>query len=101
MPLGGQRSSRYFPIRRFAAMVSALLFVLAWHGTGSTYVSWVLLSGLELCFEHLGAAINGTDIWWRFSDAIGLRNQRRIVALSMIATVVPGSILFLLVRIFY
>lgn len=90
IPLMGDPLSPYFQIRRFAAMVSAFLFVLAWHGTNSNYVHWVVLSGIELSIERLASVFANMKIWNRFSDAVGPRHQRRTIAAGMLMTVIPG-----------
>lgn len=90
MPLMGDLNGAYVRWRRLGAMVGAFMFVLAWHGTSSNYVCWVLLSGSELCIERIGYAIASTSAWGKFSLMIGRRNQRRVIAFAMLATVIPG-----------
>lgn len=91
MPLMGDLNGAYVRWRRLGAMVGAFMFVLAWHGTSSNYVCWVLLSGSELCIERIGYAIASTSAWGKFSLMIGRRNQRRVIAFAMLATVIPGN----------
>ncbi|VDM39408.1 unnamed protein product [Toxocara canis] len=90
LPLMGDLNGAYLGWRRFGAMVGAFVFVLAWHGTSSNYVCWVVLSGCELCIERIGYAIASTSAWSKMSMVIGRRNQRRLIAFAMLATVIPG-----------
>uniref|UniRef100_A0A1I8ACR3 MBOAT family protein n=1 Tax=Steinernema glaseri TaxID=37863 RepID=A0A1I8ACR3_9BILA len=76
--------------RRLFAMVSAFLFVLAWHGTSLNYISWVSLSALELCIERVGKAIGRTSRYQQLSVAIGQRNVTRLQSIAMLSTVIPG-----------
>lgn len=90
VPVVGKPSGRFYSLRRFVALVSVFLFVLAWHGTSSNYICWVLLSALELCIEWFGAAVSNTAPWRKIQNILGGRGERRLVATLMLATVVPG-----------
>ncbi|VDK34306.1 unnamed protein product [Gongylonema pulchrum] len=89
-PLVGEPMGRFYSVRRLIALVFVFLFVLAWHGTSSNYIYWVLLNALELCLEWFGAAMSKTDYWHRIQDALGPRGEKRLIAFLMLATVIPG-----------
>ncbi|TMS39194.1 hypothetical protein L596_005759 [Steinernema carpocapsae] len=90
IPLMKDQKGAALIARRLFAMVSAFLFVLAWHGTSSQYVSWVSLSALELCIERIGKAIGRSKAFVDFSERVGPLNVIRLQAFSMLATVIPG-----------
>ncbi|KAK0399761.1 hypothetical protein QR680_003201 [Steinernema hermaphroditum] len=90
IPLMKNQTGAALIARRLFAMVSAFLFVLAWHGTSSNYISWVSLSALELCIERVGKAIARTESFTRISIAIGPQNITRLQSVAMLATVIPG-----------
>uniref|UniRef100_A0A914VXQ5 Uncharacterized protein n=1 Tax=Plectus sambesii TaxID=2011161 RepID=A0A914VXQ5_9BILA len=60
LPLIGQKFS---PWRKLGAMVVAFGFVLAWHGTSSKYLWWVLISATEIVVERVGAAIYSRQVF--------------------------------------
>ncbi|MCP9265932.1 Protein transport protein SEC61 subunit alpha [Dirofilaria immitis] len=90
VPVSGNPSSKYFSLRRFAALVTVFLFVLAWHGTSSNYFYWVLLNTLEICMEWVGAAVSKTVFYSKIQNFLGPRGERRLIAISMIATAASG-----------
>uniref|UniRef100_A0A915PJ52 Protein-cysteine N-palmitoyltransferase Rasp n=1 Tax=Setaria digitata TaxID=48799 RepID=A0A915PJ52_9BILA len=90
MPLSGDLSSKYFALRRFAGLITVFLFVLVWHGTSSNYLYWVLLNTLEICMEWFGGAVSETALYSKVQNSLGPRGERRFIAVSMIATVIPG-----------
>uniref|UniRef100_A0AAF5PHL9 MBOAT family protein n=1 Tax=Wuchereria bancrofti TaxID=6293 RepID=A0AAF5PHL9_WUCBA len=90
IPVSGDPSSKYFLLRRFGALGTVFLFVLAWHGTSSNYFYWVLLNSLEICMEWFGVAISKTAFYSKIRNFLGPRGERRLIAFSMITTVVPG-----------
>ncbi|CAG9541002.1 unnamed protein product [Cercopithifilaria johnstoni] len=90
IPVSGNPSSKYFSLRRFAALGSVFLFVLAWHGTSSNYFYWVLLNSLEICMEWFGAAVYKTTFYGKIQKFLGPRGERRLIAYLMITTAVPG-----------
>lgn len=92
--MSGNPSNKYFLLRRFIALTSVFLFVLAWHGTSSNYFYWVLLNGLEICMEWFGAAVCKTALYGRIQKFLGPRGERRLIAFLMISTAVPGKFLF-------
>ncbi|GMR49867.1 hypothetical protein PMAYCL1PPCAC_20062, partial [Pristionchus mayeri] len=72
------------------ALVSAFLVVVAWHGTQKHYVCWVILSALELVIERVGVHMWSTYSFQSFRRRIGELWVRRLIALSMLTTVIPG-----------
>ncbi|EPB65223.1 hypothetical protein ANCCEY_15713 [Ancylostoma ceylanicum] len=77
-------------IRNLGTLVAVFGVVLAWHGTRTHYICWVLLSALELIIEKIGKAIWDTASFQEFRKSIGEINTRRVIAVAMIATVMPG-----------
>lgn len=90
LPIVGDVRGKYYTPRRLAAIVFVFLFVLSWHGTQSFYIYWVLLNAFELCIEWVGATIWRTSCWAKLREIVGLRVERRIIAVGMAATVIPG-----------
>ncbi|VDM96597.1 unnamed protein product [Thelazia callipaeda] len=90
IPIVSDPSSKLFTLRRFVAMITVFLFVLAWHGTSSNYICWVLLNALEICIEWLGSAICATTFYNKLREFLGPRGERRLIAIAMLSTVVPG-----------
>lgn len=90
--MSGDPSNKYFSLRRFVALGSVFLFVLAWHGTSSNYFYWVLLNCLEICMEWFGAAVYKTAFYAKIQKFLGPRGERRLIAYLMVTTVVPGKI---------
>ncbi|KIH58632.1 MBOAT family protein [Ancylostoma duodenale] len=77
-------------IRNLGTLVAVFGVVLAWHGTRTHYICWVLLSAIELIIEKIGKAIWDTTSFQEFRKSIGEVNTRRVIAVAMIATVMPG-----------
>lgn len=75
---------------RFFGMVAVFGFVLAWHGTKSNYLMWVLLSAFELVMERVGKAISVTKFWEDLIVKIGKANSLRLTAIAMDLTIIPG-----------
>ncbi|WKY03651.1 hypothetical protein Q1695_004978 [Nippostrongylus brasiliensis] len=76
---------------RFCLTLTAVFsVVLCWHGTQSQYVVWVLLSAGELIIEKIGGLLWRTEQFQEFRRCIGEKNTRRVVAVAMLMTVVPG-----------
>ncbi|VBB31138.1 unnamed protein product [Acanthocheilonema viteae] len=90
IPVSGNPSSKYFSLRRFAALGCVFLFVLAWHGTSSNYFYWVLLNALEICMEWFGTVLYETAFYGKIQKFLGPRGERRLIAYLMTITVVPG-----------
>lgn len=83
-------------LKKFFATIFVFMFVLAWHGTTANYIYWVLLSSFELFIENIGAFIRNTYVWNNFTKFIGEKNERRIISIALILTVLPGKrILFI------
>ncbi|KAF8374739.1 hhat-2 [Pristionchus pacificus] len=72
------------------ALISAFLVVVAWHGTQRHFVCWVTLSALELVIERIGVLVWDTASFQAFRQRIGELWLRRLIAFSMLATVIPG-----------
>ncbi|PAV84560.1 hypothetical protein WR25_18229 [Diploscapter pachys] len=77
-------------IRNVSALIAVFSIVLAWHGSRLHYICWVSLSALELIIEWLGNYISKTAIFETTQKSIGDINTRRLVAFSMLTTVIPG-----------
>lgn len=90
IPLMGNATGIELTLRRLGAMIGVFGFVLAWHGTKSNYLMWVLLSAFEIIAERFGRFIASTQLWQRFEQRIGPANTIRLTALSMIFTIIPG-----------
>ncbi|VDP13203.1 unnamed protein product [Onchocerca flexuosa] len=90
IPVAGDPSSKYFSLRRLAALLTVFLFVFAWHGTSSNYFYWILLNILEICMEWIGIAISKTAFYSKIRNFLGPRGERRLIATSMIATAASG-----------
>ncbi|EFO14321.2 hhat protein [Loa loa] len=90
MPVSGDPSSKYFSLRRFAALGTVFLFVLAWHGISSNYFYWVLLNSLEISIEWFGVSVSKTAFYSKIRNFLGPRGERRLIAFLMITTAVPG-----------
>ncbi|VDK63865.1 unnamed protein product [Onchocerca ochengi] len=90
IPVSGDPSSKYFSLRRLAALLTVFLFVFAWHGTSSNYFYWILLNTIEICMEWVGAAISKTTFYNKIRNFLGPRGERRLIATSMIATAACG-----------
>ncbi|PIO64992.1 hypothetical protein TELCIR_13358 [Teladorsagia circumcincta] len=76
--------------RGLAALIAVFGVVLAWHGTKTHYICWVSLSAAELIIEKIGKALWSTPQFQEMRRNIGEENTRRLIALSMLATVIPG-----------
>lgn len=64
--VGAERNGKWLSspiIRKLLASSLVFAFVLSWHGAASNYLYWVLLSGLELLIERVGAAIVRSEPW--------------------------------------
>uniref|UniRef100_A0A7I4YN31 Protein-cysteine N-palmitoyltransferase HHAT n=1 Tax=Haemonchus contortus TaxID=6289 RepID=A0A7I4YN31_HAECO len=83
-------STLHIIILNLSALFAVFGVVLAWHGTRTHYICWVSLSAAELIIEKIGKAIWGTKQFQELRRNIGDRNTRRLIALSMLATVIPG-----------
>uniref|UniRef100_A0A8R1XVT8 Protein-cysteine N-palmitoyltransferase Rasp n=1 Tax=Onchocerca volvulus TaxID=6282 RepID=A0A8R1XVT8_ONCVO len=90
IPVSGDPSSKYFSLRRLAALLTVFLFVFAWHGTSSNYFYWILLNTIEICMEWVGAAISKTTFYNKIRNFLGPKGERRLIATSMIATAACG-----------
>ncbi|ETN74505.1 MBOAT family protein [Necator americanus] len=77
-------------IRNLCTLAAVFGVVLAWHGTRSHYVCWVLLSATELIMERIGKLIWDTTSFQELRKSIGELNTRRAIAVAMISTVIPG-----------
>ncbi|MFH4978262.1 hypothetical protein AB6A40_004971 [Gnathostoma spinigerum] len=90
IPIIGSPYSSWFGVRRFGAMVLALLFVLLWHGPQSNYLKWVILNGIELTLENIASYIWKTSNWKNLREKIGVENERRLIAAVTVIVIVPG-----------
>ncbi|GMS97755.1 hypothetical protein PENTCL1PPCAC_30791 [Pristionchus entomophagus] len=72
------------------ALISAFLVVVAWHGTQRHYVCWVTLSAFELVIERVGVLLWDTNSFQNLRGRMGELWLRRLIALSMLMTVIPG-----------
>uniref|UniRef100_A0A0K0DNT6 MBOAT family protein n=1 Tax=Angiostrongylus cantonensis TaxID=6313 RepID=A0A0K0DNT6_ANGCA len=77
-------------VRIFGTLAAVFGVVLAWHGFKTNYICWVSLSALELIIERVGKLIWNTARFQDFRQRIGETNTRRVVAVAMLATVIPG-----------
>ncbi|CAI4224380.1 unnamed protein product [Auanema sp. JU1783] len=77
-------------LRGLGTLVAVFSVVIAWHGLRFHTLCWVSLSALELIIEKIGKAIWSTEQFQQFKNRIGELNTRRIIAIGMLATVIPG-----------
>ncbi|VDK80583.1 unnamed protein product [Cylicostephanus goldi] len=78
-------------LRSLGTLVAVFGVVLAWHGIKTHYICWVSLSALELIMEKIGRSIWRTNSFQNLRNAIGDLNTRRLIAVAMIITVIPGT----------
>ncbi|VDM65466.1 unnamed protein product [Strongylus vulgaris] len=77
-------------LRNLATLFAVFGVVLAWHGIRTHYICWVSLSALELVMERLGSVLWRTKTSQEFRSSLGDVNTRRLMAVLMVATVIPG-----------